>query len=98
MTEELRAEQRIMIMMRKTLTKVVRDTTPSTPGLSRLIADDTVEDIRKCLGMISERERELAAELGIEVTERPRYADEPKTSNVVSMSTLKTPSPKPEDS
>lgn len=87
-----------MIMMRKTLSKVVRDTTPSTPGLNRLIADDTVDDIRRCLGMISAREREIAAELGVEVTERPRYADEPKTSNVVSMSTLKTTPSKPEDS
>ncbi len=86
MSDELRAEQRIMIMMRKTLGKVVRDTTPSTPGLSRLIADDTVEDIRQCLKMISERERELADGLGIEVKERPRYADEPRTSNVVSFS------------
>jgi len=97
MTEELKAEQRIMIMMRKTLSKVVRDTTPSTPGLSRLIADDTVEDIRQCLGLISARERELAGELGVEVTERPRYADEPKTSNVVSMSTLKVSTTKSED-
>jgi DNA-directed RNA polymerase specialized sigma24 family protein len=91
MSDELEKEQHIMIMMRKTLASVVRDTTPPAPGLSRGISDDTVEEIRQCLARISERERELAELRGIEVKERPRYADEPRTSNVVSIDGLKKP-------
>ena len=89
--KELKIEQEIMMMMRKTLSSVVRDTTPPAPGLSRGISDATVDEIRRCLARISERERELAAQRGIEVKERPRYVDEPKTSNVVSIDGLKKP-------
>ncbi len=87
--EELTTERRIMILMRKTLAKVIRDTTPEHPGLKRGISDETVEDIRLCLSMIAAREQELAQALGIEVKERPRYADEPRRSNVVSITNLK---------
>lgn len=89
--KELKTEQEIMMMMRKALSSVVKDTTPPAPGLSRGISDATVEEIRQCLGRISERERELAEQRGIEVKERPHYVDEPKTSNVVSIDGLKKP-------
>ena len=89
--QELKKEQEIMMMMRKTLSSVVRDTTPPAPGLSRGISDATVEEIRQCLARISERERELAKARGIELKERPRYVDEPQTSNVVSIDGLKRP-------
>ncbi len=89
--QELAKEQEIMMMMRKTLSSVARDTAPAAPGLSRAISDATVEEIRRCLAMISERERELAALRGIEIKERPRYVDEPQTSNVVSIDGLKKP-------
>ncbi|HFD87948.1 MAG TPA: segregation and condensation protein A, partial [Gammaproteobacteria bacterium] len=52
MSEELRKEQQIMIMMRKTLASVVRDTTPAVAGLSRAISDSTVDEIRQCLAKI----------------------------------------------
>lgn len=87
-TENLIKEQRIMIMMRKTLAKVVRDTTPSSPGLKRGISEETVQEIRLCLELISAREREMAEEQGKDITERPRYTDEPRSSNVVSISGL----------
>ncbi len=92
--DDLTTERRIMILMRKTLAKVIRDTTPEHPGMRRGISDETVEDIRLCLSMISAREQELARALGIEVKERPRFADEPRRSNVVSITDLqKTPRP-----
>lgn len=82
-------EQRIMVVMRKTLSKVIRDTTPESPAMKRGIGDDTVDDIRYCLALISARERELAEALGISLDERPRYSDEPSTTNVVSIAGLK---------
>ncbi len=82
-----------MIMMRKVLAKVIRDTTPP-PGMRRTISDDTVEEIRMCLELISARERELADERGITNQSRPRYADEPKTAHVIQ---LQRPKPRTED-
>lgn len=87
----LKREQELMMMMRKTLSSVARDTAPAAPGLSRAISDETVDEIRRCLAAISEREREIATQRGIEMNERPRYVDEPKTSNVVSIDGLKKP-------
>ncbi|MGF1545976.1 MAG: segregation and condensation protein A [Thiotrichales bacterium] len=82
-----------MIMMRKVLAKVIRDTTPP-PGMRRSINDDTVEEIRMCLELISARERELAEERGITNTARPRYVDEPKTAHVIQLQRAK---PKADD-
>ena len=81
-------EQRILFAMRKLLASIVRDTTPS-PGMKHILSESTREDIRMCFGLISARERELAEEAGLEVSMRPRYADEPTTSSVVSIDSLK---------
>ncbi|HGG60433.1 MAG TPA: segregation and condensation protein A [Gammaproteobacteria bacterium] len=82
-TDSLNKEQRIMIAMRKTLAKIVRDTTPSSSLHQRPLKDDTIEDIRQCFNLISARERELAEAQGKTLNERPRYADEEKTTNVL---------------
>ncbi len=82
-TDHLSKEQRIMIAMRKTLAKIVRDTTPSSPAYERPLKDDTIEDIRQCFNLISARERELVEAQGKSFKERPRYADEEKTTNVL---------------
>ena len=89
MTEIQRSkEQRILIVMRKVLASVVKDTTPP-PGMRSPLTDATIEDIRQCFGLIAAREQELAKEAGIDVKERPRYADEPAQSKVVSIEGLK---------
>ncbi len=88
-TSNLSTEQRVLIMMRKILAKVVRETTPP-PGMRRTISDELVDDIRACLELISVRERELTEARGIVNTARPRYADEPKKAHVVKLH----PSPK----
>jgi 8-oxo-dGTP pyrophosphatase MutT (NUDIX family) len=83
-------EQRILLTMRKVLAAIVKDTAPSGPGMRSVLNETTIEDIRQCFGLISARERELSEELGIDLELlRPRYADEPKTTAVVSMDSLK---------
>jgi hypothetical protein len=76
---DLSKEQQIMRAMRKTLTSIVRDTAPRDGNPSPL-SSDTVENIRMCLGLISSREAELAEAMGLSRNERPRYTDEPPSS------------------
>ena len=81
-------EQRILLVMRKLLGAIVRETTPS-PGMRHILSENTREDIRMCFGLISARERELAKKAGINLDMRPRYSDQPSTSTVVSMDSLR---------
>lgn len=76
---ELSKEQQIMRAMRKTLTSVVRDCAPRADQPSPL-TEQTVENVRMCLGMIAAREAELAEALGLSRNERPHYTDEVKTA------------------
>ena len=82
-------EKRILVAMRKTLANIVKDVTPSSSALKSPLTEATVEDIKMCFGLISAREQEIAKEAGVELNERPQYADEPGKSNVVSLDTLK---------
>lgn len=87
-------EQRILVVMRKLLAQIVKDTTPG-PGMRHPLNEQTIKDIRDCFGLISARERELGEHAGIENKDRPRYIDEPKTSTVIE---FKAPhKPKPSD-
>jgi hypothetical protein len=81
--EDLSKDQKILIALRKTLSGVVRETTPP-PGMRHPLSDKTIEDIKHCFLLISAREKELMEEKGQTNNARPRYADEPKTSHVVS--------------
>jgi hypothetical protein len=72
-TEELSKEQRILRLMRKTLGNVVKDVTP-LGGRSNPLTAGTIQDIKDCFGLISERERELAEALGFDQS-KPYYAD-----------------------
>jgi hypothetical protein len=75
-------EQRILVVMRKLLAQIVKDTTPG-PGMRHPLNEQTIKDIRDCFGLISSRERELTEQAGIENKDRPRYVDDPKTSTVI---------------
>jgi hypothetical protein len=55
----LHDEQRLMRMMRKTLTSIVRDTAPRDGNPSPL-TEATILGIKDCLMVISSRETELA--------------------------------------
>ena len=83
---ELTKEQQILIAMRKTLTAIIKDVTPP-PGMKHPLSERTVEDVRHCLALISARERELADAQG-RTPERPYYADEPQTAQVVPIAGL----------
>jgi 8-oxo-dGTP pyrophosphatase MutT (NUDIX family) len=78
----LSKEQQVMVVMRKTLANIIKDTTPE-PGLIHPLSKNTVEDIKACFVLIAARERELMEELGIENTARPHFIDEPKSADVV---------------
>jgi hypothetical protein len=80
--DELSKDQLILIAMRKTLSGVVRETTPPK-GMRHPLTEETVENIKHCFALISAREKELAEANGHTNTARPRYVDEPKTSHVV---------------
>ncbi len=81
-TEELSKEQRILRLMRKSLGNVVRDVTP-LGGRANPLSDSTIQDIKDCFALISERERELAEQLNFDQA-RPHYQDgEPPGANVI---------------
>ncbi len=75
-------EQRLMRMMRKTLTSVVRDTAPRDGNPSPL-TEATVMNIKDCLMVIASRETELARLTGRTLDEKPRFTDETPTSHAV---------------
>lgn len=79
---ELSHEQQILRAMRKTLTSVARDCAPRD-GVPSPLSVETVENIRMCLGLISAREAEVAEKLGLSRSERPRYADETPSAQVL---------------
>ena len=68
--------------MRKVLANIVKDVTPRA-GMSNPLSESTIQDIRDCFGIISEREAELARELGFSAQEKPYYTDQPQKSTVV---------------
>ncbi len=86
-------EQRILVVMRKLLAQIVKDTTPG-PGMRHPLNEQTIKDIRDCFGLISARERELTDKAGIKNKDRPYFIDEPKTSTVIKFQPLNKKPPK----
>lgn len=80
--EKTSREELILKAVKVVLTNVVKDTA-TAPGLKHPLGDTTIIGIRDCLGLISQREQELAAEAGREMNMRPRYIDEPKAQSEV---------------
>lgn len=83
----LHDEQRLMRMMRKTLTSIVRDVAPRDGNPSPL-SEQTILNIKDCLMVISSRETELARLTGRTLDERPRFVDETPTSHAVKISSI----------
>jgi len=75
-------EHQILATLRKVLSEVVRDTTPP-PGRPHPLKPQTIENVKVCFQLITSREKEIIEDAGGEMDKRPRYADEPKTSQVV---------------
>jgi hypothetical protein len=86
---ELSQEQQILVAMRKTLAAIIKDVTPP-PGMQHPLSNNTIQDVRQCLALISAREKELADQDG-RGGERPYYADEPQAAQVVPIAALKRP-------
>jgi hypothetical protein len=83
----LHDEQRLMRMMRKTLTSIVRDTAPRD-GIPSPLTETTVLGIKDCLMVIASRETELAQLTGRTLDERPRFSDETPASHAVKISSI----------
>lgn len=81
-TENLTKEQHILRAMRKVLASVARDTA-SGFGKPSVLSETTIQEIRDCFGIISEREAELAGALGLDRNEKPYFSDDPMKSNVI---------------
>jgi len=73
---DLPKEQQIMVSMRKVLSNIIKEITPEK-GEPYPLSEQTVEDIRMCMALITAREQELADEQGINNLDRPHYSDEP---------------------
>ena len=75
-------EREVLMVMRKVLAQVVKDTTPPSRAMKHPLSGQTIQDIRHCLGLISSRERELAGLAGV-VAEKPYFSDEKLATEVV---------------
>lgn len=87
-------ERRILMAMRKTLASIIRDLTPTDAMQTYPLSEATVADVKACFDLITARERELAAQDGLMTRELPRFTDEPKPAQVISISQLKTTQPR----
>ena len=83
----LHDEQRMMRMMRKTLTSIVRDTAPRDGNPSPL-SEATILNIKDCLMAISGRETELSKLTGRTLEERPHFTDETPNTHAVKISSI----------
>jgi hypothetical protein len=88
MTDESKKEREILLVMRKVLSSIVRELTPEHKSLKHPLSDDTIQDIRMCMGLITAREKELADAAGRTGVERPYYTDQPRSSTVVPMTKI----------
>lgn len=82
MTDTSKKEREILVVMRKVLAQIIKDTTPPSRAMKHPLSDQTIQDVRHCLGLISLRERQLADDAGV-AQERPFFTDEKTTAEVV---------------
>ena len=87
MTDDNTRERDLLLVMRKVLASIIKDTTPAHRDLKHPLSDNTIQDVRMCLGLISSREKELAELAGIQ-QEKPYYADEKPSAEVVSINKI----------
>ncbi len=80
--DELTKEEIILKQVKGVITAVIKDTA-TPPHLQHPLSRETIEAMRECLFLISEREQELAQEYGRDTSARPRFKDEPPESVVI---------------
>lgn len=77
-------EERILRVMKRVLTQVIRETATS-PGVKHPLSDETLGDMRECLVLISGRESELHQQSGHSPKQRPRYPDQRQADTKVAV-------------
>ena len=87
MTDDNTRERDLLLVMRKVLASIIKDTTPAHRDLKHPLSDNTIQDVRMCLGLISSREKELAELAGIQ-QEKPYFADDKPAAEVVSINKI----------
>lgn len=87
MNDGSRKEREILMVMRKVLANIIKDTTPEFKTMKHPLSGNTIEDIKLCLGLIAARERELAEATG-DTQSRPYYSDEKVKAEVVPISKI----------
>jgi len=87
MSQDSSKEREILMVMRKVLANIIKDTTPASRAMKHPLSEATIQDVRNCLGLISLRERELADQAGVPM-EKPFYADEKSAAEVVSINKI----------
>jgi len=95
MNQDSSKERQILMVMRKVLAQIIKDTTPEYKSMRHPLSEPTIQDIRQCLGLISSRERELAEAAGV-TEERPYFTNEKPKAEVVSISKIGMAKPKSE--
>jgi hypothetical protein len=75
--QEPTEEERTLRILKKVLTTVIKETAVP-PGTAHPLSESTIRDLRECLVLITDREKELAKAAGRTMNLRPRYIDEPR--------------------
>ena len=88
MSEEANNRERdLLLVMRKVLASIIKDTTPAHRDLKHPLSETTIQDVRMCLGLISTRERELADQAGVK-PEKPYDTYDKPSAEVVSINKI----------
>lgn len=74
---DLSAEETILRTVKRVLTEVIKDTA-TQPGLKHPLSESTINGLRDCLILITNRQHELAEAAGRSWNDRPHYKDEPR--------------------
>lgn len=72
-------EEVILRAVKQALTGVIKDTA-TQPGMIHPLSEITIDKLRNCLILISEREKEIAESSSRPMSQRPHFTDERKTS------------------
>ena len=72
-------EEIILRTVKQALTGVIKDTA-TQPGMIHPLSENTIDQLRNCLMLISEREKELADSTGRPMQQRPHFTDERKAA------------------
>ncbi|HDK38379.1 MAG TPA: segregation and condensation protein A [Thiolapillus brandeum] len=96
MSDDSTKEREILVVMRKVLASVIKDTTPEFKTMKHPLSTNTIEELKMCLSLIAARERELAQAAGT-AQSRPYYSDEKVKAEVVPISKIGGLKEKPDD-